>query len=347
MADIEYSGNFGPQEGTRDDLGAPLGRALSIAGALTSLVLVVGVGVWGYRLLVRDVSGVPVVRALEGPMREQPGDPGGTAASYQGLAVNAIAAQGTAAKPADRLVLAPRTVALTDEDAPMARAEPKQPETGAGTASETGAETASETGGSATGKGAASEQTVAALVQELTANVKPISVEGGGDEKLPVATPVAARIEHPAPVDPGILGDAVHVANPALLNAPGVKVSLRPMVRPVRAVAGEAPKSGEVLAKASENAGLDIDPDTLPKGTRLAQLGAYDTPEIARAAWGKVSARFVDYMDGKKRVIQQASSGGRTFYRLRALGFEDLSDARRFCAALVAENADCIPVTVR
>ncbi len=46
-------------------------------------------------------------------------------------------------------------------------------------------------------------------------------------------------------------------------------------------------------------------------------------------------------------MIQKAESGGRTFYRLRAMGFADLSDARRFCSALVAGNADCIPVTTR
>jgi hypothetical protein len=45
--------------------------------------------------------------------------------------------------------------------------------------------------------------------------------------------------------------------------------------------------------------------------------------------------------------VQKASSGGRVFYRLRAMGFDDLGDARRFCSALVAENADCIPVVTR
>ena len=49
----------------------------------------------------------------------------------------------------------------------------------------------------------------------------------------------------------------------------------------------------------------------------------------------------------KRRVIEKATSGGRTFYRLRAEGFADLPDARRFCAALVAEKADCIPVVTR
>ncbi|MFZ8875361.1 MAG: SPOR domain-containing protein, partial [Paracoccaceae bacterium] len=52
-------------------------------------------------------------------------------------------------------------------------------------------------------------------------------------------------------------------------------------------------------------------------------------------------------MAERSRVIQRADRGGRIFYRLRADGFADLNDARRFCALLVASNADCIPVTVR
>ena len=52
-------------------------------------------------------------------------------------------------------------------------------------------------------------------------------------------------------------------------------------------------------------------------------------------------------MDGKERLIQQAESGGQPFFRLRATGFEDMADARRFCSALVAEDAACIPVVVQ
>jgi hypothetical protein len=52
-------------------------------------------------------------------------------------------------------------------------------------------------------------------------------------------------------------------------------------------------------------------------------------------------------MAGKSMVVQPALSGGRTFYRLRALGFADEDEARRFCSALLAENATCIPVTQR
>ena len=56
-------------------------------------------------------------------------------------------------------------------------------------------------------------------------------------------------------------------------------------------------------------------------------------PEMAEAAFGAL-------MDGKRRVIETAESGGQTFYRLRVEGFADLDDARRFCAALMADNAE-------
>jgi hypothetical protein len=92
---------------------------------------------------------------------------------------------------------------------------------------------------------------------------------------------------------------------------------------------------------------IDVDPATLPAGTRMAQLGAYESAEVARAEWDRIHAKFSDYLEGKQRVIQRAQSGGRTFYRLRAVGFDGLSDARRFCSALVAREADCIPVNSR
>ena len=92
---------------------------------------------------------------------------------------------------------------------------------------------------------------------------------------------------------------------------------------------------------------VDIDPKSLEVGTRLAQLGAYESAEVARSEWTRISAKFGEFFDDKARVVQRAESGGRIFYRLRAHGFEDLSDARRFCSALVAGNADCIPVTMR
>ncbi|MDZ4134747.1 MAG: SPOR domain-containing protein, partial [Paracoccaceae bacterium] len=91
----------------------------------------------------------------------------------------------------------------------------------------------------------------------------------------------------------------------------------------------------------------EMDPATLTIGTRLVQLGAYDDVATARKEWDKLAGQFGELLSGKARVVQSAQSGGRTFFRLRAHGFADEDDARRFCSALLAENAACIPVAVR
>ena len=304
--------------------GAGLGRIVNVLGAVASLALVAGVGVWGYQLIMRDVSGVPVVRAADGPMRVQPENPGGTPADHQGLAVNAVAAVGTAAPPADRLILAPRPVSLTDEDTPMATLE-------ATNAVQVVEEPATD------------QAVMQALAQGLAAPAPAQEQEQG----VQLASLVAPE-EEPA-IDPADY--AAQQPDPKIAALPGVRRSLRPHVRPARAtpstIASSSATEAAINAAVKAAVGLDVDPDTLAKGTRLAQLGAYESADVAQAEWARLNGRFSEYMDGKQRVIQKTSSGGRTFYRLRVMGFDDLSDSRQFCAALVAQGADCIPVAVR
>lgn len=313
------------------------------AGALVSLALILGIAVWGYRLLVRDVTGVPVVRAAEGPMRIAPEEPGGDPADHQGLAVNRVAGVGAAEPVPDRLVLAPAPVEL-NADAP--------------TAVLAGADAATETLAEEQRNGAADARRVAELLAQAEAaeagdadHMAALAEALAGDAApLSDLQPVAAI----APTEPSVPEAVETPAAPTvtetpaerrLREAPGVKVSLRPSVRPEGLRAPEA-----VVTPASVPASAtvgDLDPDSIPAGTRLVQLGAYESPEIARGEWEKLDQRFDAFLEGKSRVIQKATSGGRTFYRLRAHGFADLSDARRFCAALVAGNADCIPVVTR
>lgn len=306
--------------------GGGFAKFINIAGGLTSLALVVGIGVWGYKLMVRDVSGVPVVRALEGPMRVQPDDPGGRPADHQGLSVNDVAAHGAAAPAADRLVLAPRPVGLTEEDKPAAALAV--------------AEDAAERPG---------DPQVQALVDQLIAGVKPLDAPEPAPETVPetVPVPVAARaadIVQPEPLAP-VTAETLAEPQPAVFTGPGLARSLRPQLRPSGVVRARAEAGAQAPVAAS---GVqDIDPASLPVGTRLAQLGAFDSAETARREWDRLDGRFGDYMDGKARVVQEASSGGRAFFRLRAMGFDDIHDARRFCAVLTAEGVDCIPVTVR
>jgi hypothetical protein len=84
----------------------------------------------------------------------------------------------------------------------------------------------------------------------------------------------------------------------------------------------------------------------IPSGTNLVQLGAFDSAEIAASEWERLQGPFGEFLGDKERVIQETQSNGRTLYRLRAVGFEDRAEARALCAALTAEDAACIPVTV-
>ncbi len=340
MASYDYSGQQSPEhmdytnqaqaqyaDAPRGGFG--LGKALNVLGALASLALVAGVGVWSYKLVMRDVSGVPVVRAAEGPMRIQPENPGGRPADHQGLAVNAVAAEGSAAAPADRLILAPRPVSLTDEDLPAGELKPTQ------------ALHVVEEPISNQEAAALRQNAVDALVAELAGEAARTEAETQpGVQLAALATPE----EEPA-IDPADL--AASLPDPAIAELPGVRRSLRPLTRPARSVRAVATSEDAITAAVQAAAGLDVDPETLGKGTRLAQLGAFESPDVAKAEWARMTGQFGEYMDGKQRVIQKTSSGGRTFYRLRVLGFEDLSDSRQFCAALVAQGADCIPVAVR
>ena len=300
-----------------------ISKLTNLTGAAVSLALVIGVGVWGYKLLVRDVSGIPVVRAVAGEMRVRPEEPGGDFAQHQGLSVNSVAAIGTAEGGAEELRLAPRPIDLAEEDQPIAEMaelsalEPAQAEADVEAPEAMDVAEALQNGA------------VEDLVAQLTAGVIPM--EQTASETEPVLASMAVA-DMDADDQPQLIG-----------NAGGLQVSLRPSLRPQgvqRAVA-------VTPVAATGNTTREIDAATLPIGTRLVQLGAFDTPEIARAQWSKLDARFAPFMEGKQRIVMQAKSGGRTFYRLRAHGFEDIGDARRFCSALVAESVDCIPVVTR
>ncbi|WP_049642581.1 SPOR domain-containing protein [Candidatus Rhodobacter oscarellae] len=302
MADFAEIDAGGVPFGEADDGAGLISMLLSWVGALLSVALVIGLAVWGYQLAMRDVSGVPVVRALEGPMRIAPEDPGGYQAAHQGLAVNSVAAEGGAAAPPERLVLAPAPLDLTQEDLPrpqLAEVEIVDAEV--------------DTAGDVAPLVRPSREELQAMAEELASGVTPLA------------------------------GTLTPVISP---DVPGVKRSLVPRPRPAIAdLTAEAVASSVAIASARPT--VEVEPSRVPAGTRLVQFGAYDSPDAAREAWDVLLARFADFMRGKSRVVQEAVSGGKTFYRLRAMGFADISEARRFCAAMEADRQACIPVVVR
>ncbi|WGH78991.1 SPOR domain-containing protein [Jannaschia ovalis] len=358
MADLDYFGaDYGAEEPSRFmDAARNFGLA-NWAGALTSLGLTAGMAAWAVDLTFRDVSAVPVIAALEGPMRVAPEDPGGVVAPYQGMALSDITSGGAAAPAPDQIVLAPPPL---DLDAPAL----------------------GERLAAATTAAPAPAAPAPVSAPAITGKPAPVAISdalaGGGDQlvlasalatepveqELVGASAPAAQIAAPAPV----VQTPSEPAVAALPTGPGLVRSARPAQRPGRPAARVAATSPDVAAAvnaalaavptdapaaqagtevASAAATLDIDPASIAPGTRVVQLGAFDSEAVARSEWDRLEGRFRDYMAGKSRMIQKATSGGRDFWRLRVVGFADGSDARRFCSALLAQDAACIPVTVR
>lgn len=328
-----YDGG-GHEPGAPHGVADPVSRWVQYAGAATSVALILGVVVWGYKLAVRDVSGVPVIRALEGPGRIAPEDPGGDLARHVGLSVNEVAGTGLAAPAPERVVLAPDPERLSDDDGPMSALRPLPDVT-------------------RPARAAAPEEPVPAVppVAELPeGSAVALDAEAVPDPAAEAAEAdvVVAGAAPPAAIPPAAKpAAAASAVIPA--TVPGVARSPRPMKRPAKDLVANA-----IVADASGNrptakpkAVTEVDPAKLAEGTRVVQIGAFDSPEIARKEWDRIAARFDPLLDGKQRIVQKATSGGRDFWRLRVAGFGNVDEARRFCAALVAEGANCIPTLAR
>ena len=268
--------------------------------------------------MARDVSGVPVIRDMSANARLVPENPGGQLAMHQGLSVNSVTADGSAGAPADTLTLAPRPTSLTDEDRPMG-------------------------------------DTVT-----IVSNYQPDNAYTQAAEPLPVLAPLAAEVIVPDPLE---LSNVESVSATATLEvslkAGAFTRSPLPKARPVRLAAVAADVNvpavtsdanlngvaGDILAAlGSEN---EMPTSQVAVGSPLVQFGAFQNEDIARAEWDRLVSKFDALMEDKTRIIEKAESGGRTFYRLRALGFADAADSNRFCAALTASNAACVPARQR
>jgi hypothetical protein len=314
------------------------------AGAALFVLLVIGMAVWAWRLGTRDAADVPIIRAMESPARVQPEEPGGLQASHQGLEVNSVL--GGIPAPVPEREAAPRVVpppvALQEEDGPQG-------------------------------------ELVLAVPDFPTVSLS----DDGGDLRMPVqeegpAFLVGRDAEAPAPdtsdevaaLVAAALGERAEDADDAAAAAPGPRPRGRPAGHVVRATApasAPAPASTEVrTAAASPAATPAASPATAPArpapaaaapappvevtrlnpGTRLVQLGAFDSEAMARQTWGQLVGRHGDLLGSKSLYLERATHNARVFYRLRVAGFQNTDQTRMLCESLRARGVDCIPVTL-
>lgn len=303
---------------SRQGLAARLSRLANYLGAVISVMLLLGLAVWGYRLIVRDVSGIPIVRAIEGDARISPEEPGGQLSRHTGLSVNSVAAGGDPALPTE-VAIAPAATGLTDEDVAM-------------------------------GEFGATAREPTSDLSDLGAAPAPVEIAVPDGE--PPTTDAVTEADGVTPVETAItaaLAEANQIRPQVEIpqGSRAVAQSDRPLVRPSGAAAAMASASDPAPDAAAAPQVPQVAPAAIAAGTPLVQIGAFDTEADARREWARVSGRFGSNFAGKSQVLQTAESGGRSFVRLRVAGFGSKDEARRFCAALVAENFACIPATAR
>lgn len=338
-----------PEAGRLSDRDGVLGRVARLThylGALVSVVLMISLMVWGYQLVVRDVSGVPVIRAVEGEARIAPDEPGGMLSDREGLSVNDVAA-GAESAPVERVAIAPAPTALDGQDVAMGELgatareasvtdEPVE-ETGAAVVAMTDADAAR----------IAREAEIAAEIEAAEAAAAGVSAVAASDaDAISVVDAVTDTDGNPA------LDTAITAALAEAGAAPSVTTPTRPAPRPRRLAAAAPASVAPAAPAATEEAPVVADAAPAPAaqvapGAPLVQIGAFDSDAIAHSEWNRVSGRYGDLFAGKAPVVQQHKAGGRTFYRLRIAGFETRDEARKFCAALIAAGNDCIPAAAQ
>ena len=279
-------------------------------GAALSLFLLAGAIGWSYQLIVRDVNQIPIVRAQLGPLRVAPDNPGGLTAANQGLSVTQLAVN---EKPllSNEIYLAPAAEILNEENLALKVKEEYE-----------------------------SNKVDGAF------EIKEVNAENSMNlEALPDQKEVDSRSN-----DVGVLSKAafsqkkIEIENAVSLalsitNEPDKSLSwLRPKIRPVGFY-----RNGNI----TEDQIVRNEPmPKLPIGSAVVQLGAFDSKSLAESEWQRFEKILGSILIPKKMVVQKAESGGKIFYRLRASGFSDISDARQFCTA-ISDKVACIPVVTR
>lgn len=309
-------------------------------GAVVFVGVIALMGLWAWRLGTRDASEVPIIRAMDGPSRLQPADPGGLQAAHQGLEVNAVlgGAPESAAKVAAVPPARPVPPPLADEDAPQGELVASAPQ--ALTEKVLG-QVSSEL---------AAPETDAAGEGAATAGVQPIlppDVTSEDDGMLGGADAAATETLSAADVRPRNRPAGLQVARAATPSEASVATAAPPAAPAGVTKAAPTPTPMPLPTRAPAKPVATSEVTSVQSGTRLVQLGAFDSEDITRKAWSALVAKNPDLLSSKSLYVERTTSNARVFYRLRVAGFQSADDTRRMCEALRSRGVACIPVTLQ
>ena len=279
-------------------------------GAALSLSLLAGAIGWSYQLIVRDINQIPIVRAQLGPLRVAPDDPGGLTAANQGLSVTQLAVN---EKPllSNEIHLAPAAEILNAEHLALQVTEDVKSNTDDGTFE------------------------IKEVNAENSINLREVSneIEVDTSSKKEVVLSKVAFSQKKIEIE-----NAVSLALSITDDPVDSLTLLRPKIRPMISHRNNKTTGDQVV----NNEPIS----NLPIGSAVVQLGAFENKNLAKSEWQRFEKLLGSILFSKKMIVQKAESGGKIFYRLRASGFDDISDARQFCSA-ISDRVACIPVVTR
>ena len=279
-------------------------------GAALSLSLLAGAIGWSYQLVVRDINQIPIVRAQLGPLRVAPDNPGGLTAANQGLSVTQLA---VSQKPllSDEINLAPAAEILNEETSVLIVEELDK----------------------------SNQIDEAFKIKEVNAQNSINSDRSSGEINSDNGSKTEAVLAQVAFSQKRTeIENAVSLALSITSESDASLTSLRPKTRPINFNQNSEKKAERVVSKEPMS--------KLPIGSAIVQLGAFDSKSFAESEWLRFEKLLGSILTSKQMIIQKAESGGKIFYRLRASGFNDISDARQFCTA-ISDKVACIPVVTR
>ena len=226
-------------------------------GAALSLSLLTGAIGWSYQLIVRDINQIPIVRAQLGPLRVAPDDPGGLTAANQGLSVTQLAVN---ERPllSDEIFLAPAAEVLSEENVALQ---------------------ISEENSSITNKekfDTLEVSTENSLDLKILPEQNATGLASNNEAVLSTAAFSPKKLE---------IENAVSLALSLTNEVNSSFNSLRPKIRPV--VLNQIQTDNIAQSVANE---LVV---TLPIGSAVVQLGAFESKSLAQIEWQRLEA-FLD-----------------------------------------------------
>jgi len=323
MAETGFESYEEPAEAPPSRMTRIKGAASTAIGALAALGLLLALGVWFYRLGVRDAQNVPIIRAATEPAKIRPAKPGGKMAPHQDIESYEVASDTPPANAA-AAVIAPPPPAPKREDVAMGDLERAAedagppPDPAPAAAAEDGALAVTPLPSPGRDAGAPPAARAADAAAERAPDAAP---DAEAAEAADAAGPEPAA--EPEPERLAAAGPAPRVS-PVAPKRPADLAARR------AAAADRAARAADDLAAAAAASPIQI------------QLAADPNRAAMQAKWDRVFQANRDLLRGRALSIQTTEVGGVTYYRLRVGPFRNRPEAVAVCQALKARGQDCI-----